>query len=53
MSDGETWYWVDMRFACGAVIVKGGIVIDCAPIFRKFLMGQPWKPLRRWAWREL
>lgn len=42
-----------MRWACGAVIVKDGTVIDCAPIFRKFLMGRKWNPLRRWAVREL
>ena len=30
-------YWIDTRWACGGIITQFGIVIDGAPIFRKFI----------------
>lgn len=29
------WYYIDTGWGCGAIIVKRGIVVDSAPIFRK------------------
>lgn len=40
-------YWIDVGFACGGVIVENDIIVDCAPIFRKF-KGQPIINLLNW-----
>lgn len=41
-------YWIDTGWACGGVIVSDDIIIDCAPIFKKFL-NQPIINLLSWS----
>lgn len=43
----EIMYTIDTGFANAGVIVKDGIIIESAPIFKKF-MGQPIDNLLRW-----
>lgn len=33
----DSWYLLDTGWACGGIHVKNNIVIESAPIFRKFL----------------
>jgi hypothetical protein len=32
-------YWVDTGWGCGGIETRDGVVIDTAPIFRKFMGG--------------
>ena len=51
--DCEGLYWIDTGWACGGVVVKDDLIVDAAPIFKKFLK-QPisnllkWKAVKRW-----
>lgn len=46
-------YWIDTGFACAGVIVDDDIIVETAPIFRRFLK-QPiinllsWKAVKYW-----
>jgi hypothetical protein len=48
MTEERVWYWIDTGWACGGVVVLKGVVVDCAPIFRRSMMGRPWRPLGKW-----
>jgi hypothetical protein len=39
-------YWIDTGWGCGGIVVRGGKVVDGAPIFRK-LIGEPIAKLAR------
>lgn len=41
-------YWIDTGWAYGGVIVKDDIIVECAPIFKKF-KGQPVINLLCWS----
>lgn len=53
----STWYWVDTGFACGAIVVESGKIVDAAPIFRKHSLGRNWGEWKRqrsdWRYEEL
>ena len=36
MQTSMTEYLLDTKWACGLIIVRDGIIVDGAPIFRKF-----------------
>ena len=40
------WYWCDSRYACAGVLVRNGVIVEAAPIFRK-LVGQTAARVRR------
>lgn len=40
-------YWIETDFACGGVIVENGLIVDSAPIFKRFI-NQHIKALRQW-----
>ena len=42
-------YLVDSRFACAWVRVRGGVIVDCAPIYRRRWLSKPFEELRRMA----
>jgi hypothetical protein len=33
----EVWWSLDTRWGCGAVVTRGGVVVEAAPIFRRFI----------------
>ena len=33
----EEWWHLDTRWACGAVVTRGGVVVEAAPIYRCFI----------------
>lgn len=33
----ELWWRLDTRWACGAVVTRGGVVVEAAPIYRCFI----------------
>ena len=35
--DNFNEYWIDTAWGCGSLTTKNGIVVESAPIFRKFL----------------
>ena len=41
------WFLVDVGYACGGVVVRSGRVVDCAPIFRRWMMGEQWSEIER------
>lgn len=41
------WYWMSTSRMTVGIITKDGIIIDCAPIVRKFI-GQKIDNLRNW-----
>jgi hypothetical protein len=51
-------YWIKTGWACGGVIVKDDVIIDAAPIFKRFI-GQPiinilnWKQVNQWKYIQL
>ena len=45
--EDQQLYWIDTGFACAGVVVKDDIIIETAPIFKKFLR-QPIKNLLSW-----
>lgn len=48
----ETWLWVSVRWACGAVILDSrGFVVDACPIYR-WMLGKHWRHARRRLKRE-
>ena len=34
VKDPVEWVWVDLPYACAAVMVTDGTIVDAAPIFR-------------------
>ena len=42
-----TEWWVNLTFACCWIAEKDGVIVDAAPILRKFV-GQPIDKLIRW-----
>ena len=54
LPSGVEWFWVDDGFACGAIGVRAGVVVECAPIWRRrwkgcAAKGFPYKQARRLA----
>lgn len=43
VTDGS--YLMDTGWACGLVVVKDGVITDCAPIFRKRFLNKSWTTL--------
>lgn len=41
------WLMIDTSYACGVVVVADGVVIDAAPIFRKWAIGLTETELRK------
>jgi len=49
MRDG--WYWVATKYACGAVVVKVGRVVETAPIY-SWMLGYAVKGvLKHYEWK--
>ena len=46
MVEGK-WLLIDVKYACGCVVIKDGIVVDAAPIFRKWAIGMKEEVLRK------
>lgn len=48
-------YWIDTGWACGGVIVCDDIIVESAPIFKRFI-GQPvvnilnWNQVKEWKY---
>lgn len=42
-------YRVETSFACAWVRVRSGVIVDCAPIYRRKFMGRPFEELRKVA----
>lgn len=47
MSDETRTYLLDTGYAAGGVTVRGGKVVEAAPIFR-WALGKSWDELRKW-----
>lgn len=52
----ELW-WIDTGFACGGIILQNDLVVETAPIFRKWFLGksriESTKILKNKRWRWL
>ena len=47
-TDNETGvYWIETEFACGGVVVENGLIVNAAPIFKRFI-NQHINALRQW-----
>lgn len=40
-NDGVLWR-ITHRGVCAGLIVRDGVVVECAPILRKFVLNRPW-----------
>lgn len=47
----DGWYWASTQRMTVGVRVEGGLVVDCAPVVRRFV-GQPAENLARWLRRQ-
>lgn len=55
----EELLWIDSKFACGGVVIKNNMVIDSAPIFRKWFKGKSKNQCiniiksKKWKYKEI
>ena len=45
--EGDKWIRIQTSYACGVVAMRNGIVVDAAPIFKKWAVGLTEEELRR------